>query len=118
MKRTIDFRGRNPRVECDGTSIWMNSEGVGGYVKSIELEYTEYEYGDYVLLWVKHDIPFWEIYTDDGFEEDISDILTNEIGFAVNVAFTEQGMQNHLIASMEPCNEDSAFILSEYIKAA
>lgn len=50
--------------------------------------------GDYKQIWVEHDST-WNIYTDTGFESAISEVL----GYAVS--FTEQGMQEDGVASME-----------------
>lgn len=49
---------------------------------------------DYTLIEVAHDTT-WEIYTDTGFEAAISKALGYE------VQFTEQGMQQNGMASME-----------------
>ena len=48
----------------------------------------------YTMVNVQHDST-WDIYTDSGFEEAISDA----VGFSVT--FTEQGMQEDELASME-----------------
>ena len=49
---------------------------------------------DYTLIEVMHDST-WDIYTDSGFESAISE----QLGYPVS--FTEQGMQEDGVASME-----------------
>ena len=52
------------------------------------------EDGTYTSVNVEHDST-WDIYTDSGFEAAISEVLGYE------VSFTEQGMQEDGVASME-----------------
>ena len=91
-------------VELAGDSIWdregENPKSVK--VSKIEVE-NPYEPGGYMdddeddgyrKVDVEHDGP-WTIYTDSGFAKAISEI----VGFEVD--FTEQGMQNDGMASME-----------------
>ena len=79
---------------CDGTSIWEDTSNKQVHVTGISV--THYCYDDSVSTSVNvtHDSN-WEIYTDEGFEAAISEVL----GFAVQ--FTEQGMQDDNYASME-----------------
>jgi len=78
---------------CDGTSIWDNTANKQVHVTAI----TVHEHGDdYTLVNVTHD-SVWTIYTDGGFARAISAAL----GYDVN--FTEQGMQEDNMASMEVC---------------
>jgi len=85
-------------VECDGTSIWMDTRGKTVKVKSITVETFEDDVNDYMHdykhILVEHDAE-WEIYTDRGFERAISKAL------GYDVTFTEQGMQERGKASME-----------------
>ena len=84
-------------VKCDGSSIWDDTNGKEVTVTQIavhELKLPEFSCEGYTEINVRHNAN-WEIYTDRGFEKAISDFL----GFAV--MFTEQGMQQHGIASME-----------------
>lgn len=85
-------------VECDGTSIWMDTRGKTVKVKSITVETFEDDVNDYMHdykhILVEHDSE-WEIYTDRGFERAISKAL------GYDVTFTEQGMQERGKASME-----------------
>lgn len=76
---------------CDGTSIW--SDTAGKQVRVTAIVVREEEDG-YKHITVEHDSN-WEIYTDKGFEAAISAAL----GYAVE--FTEQGMQEDELASME-----------------
>ena len=120
MKRTIRF-ARPIRVDCDGTSIWMCTDRVFSHVSEIRVisvKDNTFLGGEcsYVLLEVDHDAP-WEIYTDKGFEEGISDLLAEEIGFYVEVGFTEQGMQDEGVASMEPIQSSSDFILHDWVRS-
>ena len=94
----------NKEVELAGDSIW-DREGENPakvMVISITIE-NPYEPGGYMdddeddgyrKVDVEHDGP-WSIYTDSGFTKAISEI----VGFEVD--FTEQGMQNDGMASME-----------------
>ena len=58
------------------------------------------EYKSYRMVNVQHNGP-WTIYTDSGFEKAISQIVGFEVGF------TEQGMQDDGMASMEGNIEES-----------
>ena len=80
----------------DGTSIWdYDYAKHGTQVKVTHIGVTEYDDEDYgKSIYVTHEAG-WEIYTDKGFEQSISAVL----GFAVR--FTEQGMQDDELASME-----------------
>jgi len=85
-------------VELAGDSIWDYDGPMTVTVSSITVETFEDdddEYmRDYKSIYVEHDTT-WNIYTDSGFEAAISEAL----GF--DVAFTEQGMQEDGVASME-----------------
>ena len=80
----------------DGSSIWDYDYDKHGYeVKVTHIGVTEYDEEGYnKSIYVTHD-KGWEIYTDRGFEQSISSVL----GF--DVTFTEQGMQDDELASME-----------------
>ena len=81
-------------AELDGTSIWdYDYDKNGMRVKVTHIGVTEDDEG-YRSIYVTHDAG-WEIYTDTGFEQAISELL----GF--DVTFTEQGMQDDELASME-----------------
>lgn len=94
----------NKEVDLAGDSIW-DKEGENPakvMVMSITIE-NPYEPGGYMdddeddgyrKVDVEHDGP-WSIYTDSGFSKAISEI----VGFPVD--FTEQGMQDNGMASME-----------------
>ena len=60
-------------------------------IKTVDSADTDY---NYTMVNVEHDGK-WEIYTDTGFEQAISEALD------MDVAFTEQGMQDDGYASME-----------------
>jgi len=83
-------------AELNGSGIWNYDYAKLGYeVKVTHIGVTEYDDEDANLcIYVEHDTG-WQIYTDSGFEQSISDLL----GFAVS--FTEQGMQDDGVASME-----------------
>ena len=98
----------NKEVELAGDSIW-DKEGENPakvMVMSITIEnpYDEGGYMDdeeddgYRSVRVEHNGP-WSIYTDSGFSKAISEI----VGFRVD--FTEQGMQEDGMASMEGGSE-------------
>ncbi len=97
-------------VKCDGTSIWTNTAGWEGLVSRLTVKARKYGDGPgdvYVHVNVDHDFPSWEIYTDEGFEKEISEIMSAYLGDVVQIQFTEQGMQDFDVASMEPANERS-----------
>lgn len=81
-------------AECDGTSIWSDTANKKVHVTGICVVHNAYDEEIYTQVNVTHDST-WDIYTDRGFEAAISDAL----GFAVS--FTEQGMQEDELASME-----------------
>ena len=77
-------------AECDGSSIWADTNGRKVQVTAISV----CEFTDYKSVYVTHDST-WDIYTDYGFAAAISKALGYEVGF------TEQGMQDDYCASME-----------------
>ena len=79
-------------VTLAGDSIWNYAGPQTVTVTDISV-YTDEDDG-YTSIEVEHDTT-WEIYTDTGFEDAISE----KLGYAVQ--FTEQGMQADGIASME-----------------
>ena len=79
-------------VTLAGDSIWRYEGPQTVTVSDISV-YTDEDDG-YTSVYVEHDTT-WNIYTDTGFEESISKVL----GF--DVTFTEQGMQEDGVASME-----------------
>ena len=79
---------------CDGSSIWEDTSNKQVHVTAISVTHNSYDDSIGTSVYVKHDSN-WEIYTDRGFEAAISEVL----GF--NVQFTEQGMQDDNLASME-----------------
>ena len=83
-------------AELDGTGIWDYDYDKHGYeVKVTHIGVTEYDDEDSGRsVYVTHNAG-WQIYTDTGFEQSISAVL----GF--KVSFTEQGMQDDELASME-----------------
>ena len=82
-------------AQCDGSGIWSDTNGRVVNVSGITISEEVYD-DDYVYkhITVAHD-GTWDIYTDRGFEAAISAAL----GF--EVSFTEQGMQEDGLASME-----------------
>ena len=78
-------------VTLAGDSIWGYEGPQTVTVADISV-YTDED--DYKSISVEHDTT-WDIYTDSGFESAISE----KLGYAVQ--FTEQGMQEDGIASME-----------------
>ena len=79
---------------CAGDSIWGNTAKKRVKVSGISVVTNAYDGELFMQVNVEHDTT-WEIYTDSGFEKEISEAL----GFAVR--FTEQGMQDDYLASME-----------------
>lgn len=86
----------NKPIQLRGDSIWdeggENPESVN--VESVTVDQTTDDGSDYAHVSVSHDGP-WTVYTDSGFESEISKI----VGF--KVMFTEQGMQEEGQASLE-----------------
>ena len=88
-----DKEGENPKqVKVDSISI-TNPYEPGGFLDDDEDD-------SYRKVDVEHDGP-WAIYTDSGFEKAISEL----VGFEVD--FTEQGMQEDGMASMEGMMNDN-----------
>jgi len=91
----------NKPIQLRGDSIWDegggNPESVN--VESVTVDQTTDDGSDYAHVSVSHDGP-WTVYTDSGFESEISKI----VGF--RVVFTEQGMQEEGKASLEGNTSD------------
>jgi hypothetical protein len=83
-------------AELDGSSIWdYDYDKHGMQVAVTHIGVTEYDDEDSGLsIYVTHNAG-WEIYTDRGFEAAVSALL------GYDVMFTEQGMQEDGMASME-----------------
>ena len=81
-------------ADCDGSSIWGDTTDKKVRVEGITIVHNVYDGEVYTQVNVAHDST-WDIYTDGGFERAISEA----IGFEVR--FTEQGMQEDELASME-----------------
>ena len=83
-------------VQLAGNSIWGYEGPMTVTVNNIvdEGSFDEEQYPDYKNVSVMHDAT-WNIYTDTGFEQAISSVL------GYDVTFTEQGMQEDGVASME-----------------
>ena len=79
-------------VTLAGDSIWNYEGALTVTVNNISVY--EDEDDGYKSISVEHDTT-WNIYTDTGFERAISEVL------GYDVQFTEQGMQEDGIASME-----------------
>ena len=77
-------------VQLAGDSIW----GYEGPQTVTVTDIRVIEEDDFKLVYVEHDTT-WEIYTDTGFEAAISKAL------GYDVTFTEQGMQQDGLASLE-----------------
>lgn len=75
---------------CDGTSLWGDTAMRVVRISNIAV----FDEGDYKSIYVTHDST-WDIYTDKGFAIAVSKLL------GYKVSFTEQGMQEDGIASME-----------------
>jgi hypothetical protein len=82
------------KVTTAGDGLWGCESGRVINVKGITIINNIYDSEFYTMVNVQHDST-WDIYTDSGFETAISDA----VGFAVT--FTEQGMQDDNVASME-----------------
>lgn len=81
-------------AQCDGSSIWEDTNNKQVRVTGISVTHNVYDDCIGTSVSVQHDSN-WEIYTDRGFEAAISKVL----GF--DVQFTEQGMQDDELASLE-----------------
>jgi len=84
----------NKDIPLAGDSIWFDNDIDSVHVTEITMGHPDDVEGDYRNIEVGHDGP-WEIYTDSGFAKEISKI----VGFEVD--WTEQGMQDTGIASLE-----------------
>ena len=81
-------------VTTAGDGLWGCEAGRKVRVTGIDVVTNAFDNEVNVQVNVTHDSD-WDIYTDSGFEDAISEVL----GFAVR--FTEQGMQDDGLASME-----------------
>jgi hypothetical protein len=81
-------------VTLAGDSIWEYEGPMTVTVTDISVYTDEDEEFGYTSISVEHDAS-WRIYTDSGFEAAISE----KLGYGVQ--FTEQGMQQDSVASME-----------------
>ena len=92
---TSTFYGVDGTVALAGDSIWGDTAGRTVTVKGITVTEEQYDDGDkYMHVTVEHDST-WDIYTDTAFTRAISEALK------MDVDFTEQGMQDDGLASME-----------------
>ena len=81
-------------VALAGDSIWSDTSGKVVQVTGITVLEDTYEDEVSRMVYVAHDAG-WDIYTDSGFEAAVSEAL------GYSVVFTEQGMQEDGLASME-----------------
>ena len=95
---TSTYYGVDGTVELAGDSIWGDTAGRVVTVSGITVTEEQYDDGDkYMHVTVEHDST-WDIYTDTAFAKAISEALK------MDVDFTEQGMQDDGVASMELCS--------------
>tara|TARA_Y100000385_G_C12879250_1_gene545061 strand:- start:43 stop:651 length:609 start_codon:yes stop_codon:yes gene_type:complete len=80
-------------IELAGDSIWDRDEPNPKTVTVTDYNMDKDEEG-YVSLYVMHNGP-WTIYTDSGFEKEMSEIV------GMKVSFSEQGMQEDGVAHLE-----------------
>ena len=95
-----------------GDSLWEN---ITGHVHITSIDFKESKIGTNVLMWVHHDRS-WKIYTDSGFEDGISALVSKIVGRKVGIIFTEQGMQKNKLASVEPNLGISTKTIIEWLK--
>ncbi len=102
IKTTEDDCATVNTYACDFT-VTTNGDGywdceAGRVVRVTEIAVSQFaddeDMGDYKSIYVKHNST-WDIYTDTAFPVAISAAL------GYNVGFTEQGMQEDYLASME-----------------
>jgi len=92
---TSTYYGVDGTVALAGDSIWGDTAGRTVTVSGITVTEEQYDDGDkYMHVTVEHDST-WDIYTDTAFTKAISEALQ------MDVDFTEQGMQDDGLASME-----------------
>lgn len=90
----------NKDIQLAGDSIWdKRNENMTQMVHVKDITINTDEDG-YMSVSVEHDGP-WDIYTDSGFEEEISNII------GTPVSFSEQGMQDDGMAHLEGNIEES-----------
>ena len=91
---TTDYAAEGT-VELAMDSIWGYAGKRVVNIEGVRVRKTTYEDGDTsTMVDVEHDTT-WDIYTDTGFEDAISTALGFDVGF------TEQGMQDDGVASMD-----------------
>jgi len=92
---TSTYYGVDGTVKLAGDSIWGDTAGRVVNVKGITVTEEQYDDGEkYMHVTVEHDST-WDIYTDTAFTRAISEAMQMDIDF------TEQGMQDDGLASME-----------------
>ena len=111
-------------VTLSGESLWGNEKGIAKCTSiDFEFHYDNGELNDkdvslYIQLYVHHNRA-WEIYTDKAFEKGVSNILTQLLGGKVIVGFTEQGMQENRVASLEngcrPADLEGSLRIADFI---
>ena len=84
----------NFKAITSGDGFWDCESGRKVHVTGISIVTNAFDNDVHVQVNVEHNST-WDVYTDSGFAEEISEA----VGFAVN--FTEQGMQEDGMASME-----------------
>ena len=86
----------NKEVKLAGDSIWMDTTDMSVTITEISLRVGDEDEpeDEYISVYVRHNGPY-EIYTDSGFEKEISEIL------GYDLEFSEQGMQDDGLAHLE-----------------
>ena len=104
--KVIKVPKKYSKVYLDGSSIWGNTKDLFSVVNSIEFHFN-IDSEEYDHIYVNHNL-YWEIYTDNGFEKGISDLVRKLMKIPDSfkckkrfITFTEQGMQTDYKASME-----------------
>lgn len=110
----------NIDAKLKGDSLWDDPGKKGEKVRVKKITFATF-YGKLddknsdIHVLVYHDHP-WEIYTDSGFEKEVSTILSTLTKKKIKVGFTEQGMQKNKLASMEPRSKVSNQTLKAWVK--
>lgn len=91
-------------ITTNGSGLWGCEPGREVNVTGITVEKTEHPDGSAYYYYIVHHDSTWNIYTDRAFEHAISNLV------GLNIGFTEQGMQDDELASMEPDDNDEPFV--------
>jgi hypothetical protein len=117
LRASLKVPKKLQNIKLQHNSLWGNPDKEYAKVTEVDAEF-HIGNGDisrlevYIQLFAHHNLP-WEIYTDSGFEKNLSKVLSEIFKSKIKIVFTEQGMQEDKIASIE--NADNGLFLADWI---